>query len=68
MRTAIPFIHPWTNRNVMIGHGSIGLEIMDDLPTVQTIFVPVGDREGDLRNRLRLSLEALFQFAVGGQV
>ncbi len=36
------FIHPWTNRNVMIGHGSIGLEIMDDLPTVQTVFVPVG--------------------------
>ncbi|MCH7813064.1 MAG: pyridoxal-phosphate dependent enzyme [Planctomycetes bacterium] len=41
-REPYAFIHPWTNRNVMIGHGSIGLEIMDDLPTVQTVFVPVG--------------------------
>jgi threonine dehydratase len=36
------FIHPWTNRDVMIGHGSIGLEIMDDAPDVETVFVPVG--------------------------
>lgn len=36
------FIHPWTNRNVMIGHGTIGLEIIDDLPDVDTVFVPVG--------------------------
>ncbi|MCH7599313.1 MAG: pyridoxal-phosphate dependent enzyme [Myxococcales bacterium] len=28
------FIHPWTNRNVMIGHGTIGLEIAGDLPEV----------------------------------
>ena len=36
------FIHPWTNRDVMIGHGSIGLEIMSDLPEVDTVYVPVG--------------------------
>jgi threonine dehydratase len=36
------FIHPWTNRDVMIGHGSIGLEIMTDLPEVDTVYVPVG--------------------------
>ena len=36
------FIHPWTNRNVMIGHGTIGLEILEDLPSVDTVFVPVG--------------------------
>ena len=36
------FIHPWTNRNVMMGHGSIGLEIMADLPEVDTVYVPVG--------------------------
>ena len=36
------FIHPWTNRDVMIGHGTIGLEIMTDLPDVDTVFVPVG--------------------------
>ncbi len=36
------FIHPWTNRDVMIGHGTIGLEIIEDLPDIDTVFVPVG--------------------------
>jgi threonine dehydratase len=36
------FIHPWTNRDVMIGHGSLGLEIMHDAPDVETVFIPVG--------------------------
>ncbi|NIS70921.1 MAG: pyridoxal-phosphate dependent enzyme, partial [Proteobacteria bacterium] len=36
------FVHPWTNRQVMIGHGSLGLEIMDDAPDVDTVFIPVG--------------------------
>jgi len=36
------FIHPWTNRQVMIGHGTLGLEIMDDSPDVDTVFIPVG--------------------------
>ena len=36
------FIHPWTNRQVMIGHGSLGLESMDDAPDIDTVFIPVG--------------------------
>ncbi len=36
------FIHPWTNRRVIIGHGSLGLEIMDDAPDVDSVFIPVG--------------------------
>ena len=36
------FVHPWTNRNVMIGHASIALEIIDDCPQVESVFVPVG--------------------------
>ena len=36
------FIHPWTNGQVMIGHGSLGLEIMEDAPDVDTVFIPVG--------------------------
>ena len=36
------FVHPWTNRDVMIGHGSMGLEIIADCPDVDTVFVPVG--------------------------
>lgn len=36
------FIHPWTSRNVMIGHGSMALEILEDCPDVQTVIIPVG--------------------------
>jgi threonine dehydratase len=36
------FIHPWTNRDVMIGHGTMGLEILADCPDVETVYVPVG--------------------------
>lgn len=36
------FIHPWINRQVMIGHGSLGLEIMDDAPDIDAVFIPVG--------------------------
>ncbi|MEE9415289.1 MAG: pyridoxal-phosphate dependent enzyme [Acidimicrobiales bacterium] len=36
------FIHPWTNRDVMTGHASLGLEIVADRPDVETVFIPVG--------------------------
>ncbi len=36
------FIHPWTNHDVMTGHGSMGLEILEDCPAVETVFIPVG--------------------------
>ena len=36
------FIHPWTNRDVMLGHGSMGLEILDDCPAADAVYVPVG--------------------------
>ena len=36
------FVHPWTNRNVLIGHGSAGFEIVEDLPEVETVYIPVG--------------------------
>jgi threonine dehydratase len=36
------FIHPWTNGKVMLGHGSLGLEIMEDAPDVDNVFIPVG--------------------------
>jgi threonine dehydratase len=36
------FIHPWIDPVVMAGNGTIGLEILEDVPQVETIFVPVG--------------------------
>ena len=36
------FIHPVSNPDVIAGNGTIGLEIFDDLPDVQTVLVPYG--------------------------
>jgi threonine dehydratase len=51
------FIHPWTNRNVMIGHGTIGLEIFADCPQVDSVFIPVGG--GGLIGGVASALKAL---------
>jgi len=36
------FIHPFNDPEVMVGQGTIGLEILEQLPDVDTIVVPVG--------------------------
>jgi len=41
-RESYAFLHPWTEPRMIAGHGTIGLEIIKDLPDVQTVFVPVG--------------------------
>jgi len=41
-RESYAFLHPWTEPKMIAGHGTIGLEIIEDLPDVQTVFVPVG--------------------------
>ncbi|MFR2494685.1 MAG: threonine ammonia-lyase [Christensenellales bacterium] len=40
--TGATFIHPFDDPMVIAGQGTIGLEIMDDLPDVDTIVVPIG--------------------------
>ena len=36
------FIHPVADEAVMAGNGTIGLEIVEDLPDVDTVVIPVG--------------------------
>jgi threonine dehydratase len=36
------FVHPFEDVNVMAGNGTIGLEILDDLPDVDAVLVPWG--------------------------
>src|SRR5204862_1403373 len=36
------FIHPVSDPAVIAGNGTIGLEILEDLPDVDTILVPIG--------------------------
>ncbi|MGN0592800.1 MAG: threonine ammonia-lyase [Ruminococcus sp.] len=36
------FVHPFDDENVIAGQGTIGLEILDQLPEVDAVVVPVG--------------------------
>lgn len=36
------FVHPVSDTNVIAGNGTVGLEILEDLPDVETIVVPYG--------------------------
>ena len=36
------FIHPFADRTVMAGHGGIGLELLEDVPDIARVVVPVG--------------------------
>jgi threonine dehydratase len=39
---SMTFIHPFDDELVIAGQGTIGLEIMEELPEVDTVIVPVG--------------------------
>jgi threonine dehydratase len=51
------FIHPWIDPVVMAGNGTIALEILDDVPDVETIFIPVGG--GGLSSGIGTTIKAL---------
>jgi threonine dehydratase len=36
------FIHPFADIEVMAGHGGLGLELLDDVPDLARVLVPVG--------------------------
>ncbi|MGH7777102.1 MAG: pyridoxal-phosphate dependent enzyme [Candidatus Dormibacterales bacterium] len=36
------FIHPFADEEVMAGHGGVGLELLEDLPGLARVLVPVG--------------------------
>jgi threonine dehydratase len=40
--TGAVFIPPFDHRDVILGQGTLGLEILDQLPEVETILVPIG--------------------------
>jgi threonine dehydratase len=50
------FIHPVCNRDVIAGNGTIGLEIVEDLPDVDTVIVPYGG--GALSSGIAIALAA----------
>jgi threonine dehydratase len=51
------FIHPVADRGVMAGNGTVALEILEDLPDVDTVLVPFGG--GGLSCGIAAALAAL---------
>ena len=41
-RTGAIFIHPYNNFNVICGQGTAALELLEDIPEIEALFVPVG--------------------------
>ena len=51
------FIHPFDDENVIAGQGTIGLELMDQLPNLDAVVVPVGG--GGLISGVAFALKSL---------
>lgn len=51
------FVHPFDNENVIAGQGTIGLEILNELPKVDAVIVPVGG--GGLISGVAFAIKAL---------
>jgi threonine dehydratase len=51
------FIHPVSDRAVMAGNGTIGLEILEDLPDVDAVVIPYGG--GGLSSGIAAAVRAL---------
>jgi threonine dehydratase len=55
--TGALFVHPFEDEAVLAGQGTVGLELADQLPDVQTVVVPVGG--GGLCSGIALALKAV---------
>lgn len=51
------FIHPFDDENVIAGQGTIGLELLDQLPDVDAVIVPIGG--GGLISGVAFALKSL---------
>jgi threonine dehydratase len=56
-RTGATFIHPYLDEHVVAGQGTIGLELAEQLPEVETVIVPIGG--GGLASGIALALREL---------
>jgi threonine dehydratase len=51
------FVHPYEDERVIAGQGTIGLEIADQVPDVETVVIPIGG--GGLASGISLALRAV---------
>ena len=53
----LTYIHPFDDPDLIVGQGTLGLEIYDDLPEVDVVLVPIGG--GGLISGVAMALKAL---------
>jgi threonine dehydratase len=56
-RTGAVLIHPFDNTQIVTGQGTVGLEILDQAPDVETVVVPCGG--GGLLSGIAIAVKAL---------
>ena len=53
----IPFIHPFNDEDVIAGQGTVGLEIIEEMPDVDVVIIPMGG--GGLAAGMACAIKAL---------
>ena len=56
-RTGATFIHPFNDERVIAGQGTLGLEVLEDLPSVGQVLVPLGG--GGLAAGVALAIKSI---------
>ena len=51
------FVHPFNDEHVIAGQGTIGLELLEQLPDVQSVIVPIGS--GGLASGIAFAIKSL---------
>ncbi len=51
--TGAVFVHPFDDPDVILGQATLGLELLEDVPDLARVVVPVGGGGSDLRDRRR---------------
>jgi threonine dehydratase len=57
MEQGMTLVHPYDDPDVVAGHGTIGLEILEDLPEVATVLVPIGG--GAISTGIALAIKSI---------
>jgi threonine dehydratase len=52
----LAFVHPFDDRDIIAGQGSLGLELLDDVPDLAKVIVPVGG--GGLCSGIAIAIKA----------
>ncbi len=56
-KTGAIFIHPFDDEDIMAGQGTIGLELLDALPNIDAVVIPIGG--GGLASGVAYTIKAL---------